>query len=97
VFTVICYDVADDRRRTRVMKYLKGSGTHVQESVFECFLDEAGLAAVLRALGGMIEPGADSVRCYRLDAAAIGRIRLLGLGTVSRDWTYYLVGRDGSG
>ena len=35
---LISYDVADDRRRTKVFKKLKGHGEAVQYSVFRCRL-----------------------------------------------------------
>ena len=41
MFVVVAYDVADDRRRLRIMKMMQGHGEHVQESVFECDLKPA--------------------------------------------------------
>ena len=35
MFTAVSYDVVDDKRRTRVLKLLRGYGTYVQYSVFE--------------------------------------------------------------
>ena len=37
---VICYDIADDRRRNRVATALLDFGQRVQESVFVAHLDE---------------------------------------------------------
>ena len=36
MFVVICYDVSDNRRRTRINNILKDFGTPVQKSIFEC-------------------------------------------------------------
>jgi len=91
VFTIISYDIVDDRRRTNVMKYLKGWGTRAQYSVFECILDARAFATVVRELQRMIDQNTDSVRCYRLDEAAVTRIQIIGIGTVSRDPSHYLV------
>lgn len=91
MFTIISYDIVEDRRRTEVMKYLKGLGTRVQYSVFECNLDARAFTKVLRELRTLIDPNTDSVRCYRLDEASVKRIQIIGVGVVTRDPTHYLV------
>jgi CRISPR-associated protein Cas2 len=91
MFTVISYDIVEDKRRTKVLKLLKGYGTHVQYSVFECFLSEKQLEQLGGKLRALIDLDTDSVRCYRLDVAALKRIRLLGVGRVSEERLYYLV------
>lgn len=92
MLTVISYDVVEDKRRTRVLKYLKGYGSHVQYSVFECDLTPQQLARVKRDLRELIDSHTDSVRCYQLDAAAVQRITILGIGRVTTEPLYYLVG-----
>lgn len=92
MFTIISYDIVVDKRRTRVMKLLKGYGLRVQYSVFECDLTPEQLAKVVRAVTALIDLNTDSVRCYLLDAAAVERIRILGIGRVTVDPPYYLVG-----
>ena len=50
-FVLVCYDIPDDRRRTKVMQTLLDFGRRVQYSVFECDLkakDLDGLAALSR-------------------------------------------------
>ena len=95
MFTIISYDIVLDRRRTKVMKLLKGYGTRVQYSVFECDLTAAQLERIGRELRKLIDLDTDSVRCYLLDEAAKQRIRIVGIGKVTVDPTYYLVGGDG--
>ena len=92
MFTIISYDVVSDRRRTKVLKFLKGYGTHVQYSVFECFLDAREFAVVQRELLALIDANTDSVRCYRLDEGARQRTQIVGIGRLSVDQTYYLIG-----
>jgi CRISPR-associated protein Cas2 len=41
---LVTYDIADDRRRTRVAKTMEAHGDRVQYSVFMCQLDRAELA-----------------------------------------------------
>ncbi len=73
------------------MKLLKGYGTHVQRSVFECDLDPAEFAALRRKLQSLIDQATDSVRCYRLDATAVERITIEGIGHVSRTPTHWVI------
>ncbi len=91
MFTIICYDVVIDKRRTKVMKLLKGYGTRVQYSVFECYLSSQELTKLGRQLRKLIDPKTDSVRCYRLDTLAVQRIQIVGIGQVTADEGYYLV------
>lgn len=91
MFTIISYDVVEDKRRTKVLKLLKGYGTHVQYSVFECDLDEHLFAQLGRELRAIIDLDTDSVRCYRLDTIAVERTQILGIGRVTIEPSYYLV------
>ena len=79
MFLVVAYDIADDRRRVRVMKLLKGYGEHIQESVFECDLDAARTRRLVRALRALIDPQADNVRLYALCRQDVARIGQLGV------------------
>jgi CRISPR-associated protein Cas2 len=45
-FYLVSYDVADDKRRTRVFKLLRDTGDRVQYSVFCCQLNERELHAL---------------------------------------------------
>jgi CRISPR-associated protein Cas2 len=92
MFTVISYDVVNDRRRTKIHKLLQGYGTRVQYSVFECDLTRSQLATVQRGIRKLIDRNTDSVRFYYLDAAAVQQVQVLGIGRVSTDPLYYLVG-----
>lgn len=91
MLTLISYDIVDNKRRTRVMQLLKGYGTRVQRSVFECHLDPAAHAILGRELRDLIDQDTDSVRCYPLDANAVQRITILGIGKVTSEPTHWLV------
>ena len=60
--------------------------------MFECELTAQQFARVQHDLGTLIDRATDSVRCYRLDAAAVEQVAIIGVGQVSRDPRYYLVG-----
>lgn len=93
MFTVISYDIADDRRRDRVLRFLRGYGTHVQQKRLRVRplrspvgRSDRGPARLDRTLG------IDDVRCYLLDAAVVRRIAVLGIARVSRTPAYFLIG-----
>ncbi len=92
MFTIVSYDIVNDRRRTKAMKLLKGYGTRVQYSVFECDLDARQLGDLQSKLRDIVDLNTDSVRCYVLDALAVQRISIIGIGRVTSDPLYYLVG-----
>ena len=89
MFTLISYDVVHDRRRHRLAKLLGGHGQRVQYSVFECELTSLQLTRLARDIERIINPECDSVRIYRLDDAAVGRIVIVGVGSVTRTPTHY--------
>jgi len=97
MFTVISYDVVNDKRRTRVMKLLKGYGAHVQYSVFECDLTAQQFERLRHELLDLIDRTTDSVRCYLLDTAAVQRVRVLGIGQVTSRPRYIMVGGTPTG
>lgn len=78
MFLVVSYDMPDDRRRTRLHRQLKGFGTRVQYSVFECILDERDVARLQALVHSVIQRGQDHVRYYRLCEACVQRIQVLG-------------------
>lgn len=73
-FIVVCYDIPDDRRRTRLHALLCDYGTPVQYSVFECVVDGTQLAQMQRRVRRLIKPRLDHVRYYRLCAVCRNQI-----------------------
>ena len=80
MFVVISYDIADDRRRTRLAKFLEGFGDRVQYSVFEAELDESQLNDLIRDGRKIIDELEDSLRVYRLCAKCERLIEVMGCG-----------------
>ena len=52
---LICYDIRDDKRLTRVAKTMRGFGDRVQYSVFECQIEDIDLVRCRAALGQIID------------------------------------------
>ena len=74
VFLLIAYDIAHDRRRVKLHKLLTGFGVQVQESVFECDLEEADRKRLLHRIKTLARPG-DNIRIYPLCASCREQIR----------------------
>jgi CRISPR-associated protein Cas2 len=65
MYTMISYDVKDDKRRNKVHKLLKNYGEWMQYSVFECQLDDARFQEVQQRLEPLIKANqGDSLCCY---------------------------------
>jgi CRISPR-associated protein Cas2 len=58
---LICYDIADDRRRDRVFRVCRNYGDHLQFSVFECDLNGMEMAILQRELLSEIVQAHDQV------------------------------------
>lgn len=83
-FTVIAYDVVDDRRRLRVMKAVENFGDRVQDSVYEVLLERPVFERLRRRIADLIDPKEDTVRYYHLCAACCSRIERDGIGPEPR-------------
>lgn len=72
VIYITCFDISDDRLRSRAGKLLRCYGERVQKSVFEISVrNRDELEAIRLKLADMVEKG-DNVRFYRLCATCRG-------------------------
>ena len=76
-FYVITYDIADTRRRNKVVKLLEAVGDRVNLSVFECFLSKKQYADLITNLAHTIKPKTDVVNIYPLCADCYARATYL--------------------
>ena len=88
---VICYDIADDRRRYLAARTLLGFGSRVQKSVFECYLSPRERRGLLKELTPLIHPEEDSLRIYTLCAKDKKRFLSDGNGIVTEDWDFMVI------
>ncbi|TVR05316.1 MAG: CRISPR-associated endonuclease Cas2, partial [Deltaproteobacteria bacterium] len=65
---LLCYDVVEDRRRTRLHNHLRQWLEPVQKSVFEGRIRPDRLGELLSLVEGIIDHDTDSVRIYPLCA-----------------------------
>jgi CRISPR-associated protein Cas2 len=75
---LVCYDISDERRLTRVYSLMKQRGIHVQYSVFHCRLTWPELVELKGRLRELIDEKEDDVRVYPLPAAP--KVMVLGRG-----------------
>lgn len=87
---VICYDIANNRRRYRIDRCLEAYGNRVQKSIYECHLDSQEIHALKHELDALIHPEEDSLLFYHLCPKDYQRTRIIGLGELSQDWDYQL-------
>nr|WP_320012219.1 CRISPR-associated endonuclease Cas2 [uncultured Desulfobulbus sp.] len=89
---LICFDISDNRVRYRVVKALKGHGTRVQKSVFECpNLNEHRFLLLQQKMEELIDHGSDSVRYYRLCKACVAEVEWTGQGDAPRNRRFRVV------
>ena len=67
---LVSYDIADDKRRSKVFTLLRDNGDHVQYSVFFCELNRRELAALKSRLTAEIHQSEDQVLVVDLGPAS---------------------------
>lgn len=89
---VVAYDVPDDRRRNHIAKALLDFGVRVQESVFECIIDEdRRLREMVSRLQKLANPSEDRIRVVPVCTACTSKIWILGPGGPTTDPEVYVV------
>lgn len=91
MFVMISYDVVDDKKRLKLMKFLKDYGNRVQKSVFECNLTQNTYERVKRGVEKIINKRKDRVRYYRICKGCIEKIEISGWGEVSENEEFIIV------
>jgi CRISPR-associated protein Cas2 len=80
---LVCYDIAEPKRLTRVHKTMLGFGEWLQLSVFACDLTAQRRVELLIALTALINVREDRVMLIDLgptEARALGAIEYIGTG-----------------
>ncbi|MEM1169361.1 MAG: CRISPR-associated endonuclease Cas2 [Cyanobacteria bacterium P01_H01_bin.35] len=90
MYVVICYDVSDDKRRTKIHNILKSYGQWMQYSIFECDLTETQYAKLRGRLAKLLKGQEDNIRFYFLCQCCQGKVERIG-GPEVRDDTIFFV------
>lgn len=73
---LICYDICEPRRLSRVARFLEKHACRVQYSVFAIQITPVRLTLLMKELSRLIDPTEDDVRAYPLPHEA--HVDLLG-------------------
>ena len=74
-FIVVCYDISDDKRRSRLYRRLRKFGIGVQYSVYECLLTKSRIAEMKKIVQATIKiDKGDRIRYYALCESCCKRI-----------------------
>ena len=87
---IVAYDSPNDRRRTKLLKTLRGFGTWTQYSLFECWLSDKDLVRLRAKLDKLLAPKEDSVRLYPLCGRCVTQVETIG-STLPKEDMMFLV------
>ena len=88
---LICYDIVDDRKRTKLAEFLLDYGERVQYSVFEFDTSKKILDILVEGVVKYISEDEDNVRVYRLYAECAGLIREFGIQRIKEKQSVVVV------
>lgn len=91
MFVMISYDVVDDKKRLKLMKFLKDYGNRVQKSVFECNLSPKTFDMVKSGIEKIITKRKDRVRYYKICKGCFEKIEISGWGEVTEDEEFVVI------
>jgi len=91
MFVMISYDVVDDKKRLKLMKFLKDHGDRIQKSVFECNLSPRTFEMVKTGVEEIINKRKDRVRYYKICKGCFDRIEISGWGEVTEDEEFLVI------
>lgn len=65
---LVTYDIANPKRLSKVFRYLKKQGTHLQYSVFIVAANSHQIKLIMQGLEDIINAKHDDVRAYKIPA-----------------------------
>jgi CRISPR-associated protein Cas2 len=87
---IVSYDLENDRTRNRLAHTLKDFGPRVQKSVFEADVTPQELERLGKILQKVKLGKEDSIRLYHLCGECAGKVRIWGVGKVTKDKKFYI-------
>ena len=82
-FWVVCYDIVDDKKRTRIAKIMENYGKRVQKSVFECFLNDREFEEMKKKVEKEMDFEQDNINYYFLCEKCKNSIVKSGIGGIT--------------
>jgi CRISPR-associated protein Cas2 len=78
MLVLVVYDIPNNKRRTKLAKFLEGYGRRIQLSVFECFMDLDEMRQFYQLVSRRVKPEEDNVRFYWISTEAMTRVLTIG-------------------
>ena len=78
---IVCYDISDNKKRTKVSKKLKAYGIRTQYSVFEVETQMEVIIKLLEEVESLLDP-VDKFFVYPIDRKNVKRIKRLGQSAI---------------
>jgi CRISPR-associated protein Cas2 len=91
MLSLVVYDIPDNKRRTKLAKFLEGYGRRVQFSVFECFLTLDEMRLLHRLVQERVVPSEDNVRFYWIASDSLMQVLTIGSPEPEPPPNYYLI------
>jgi len=91
MLTLIGYDIADQKRLSKVAKACEDFGLRVQYSFFECHLDDDSFDKLWQRLLDLIDDDQDRVVAYRIDTLSAKRTLTAGTMVCHEPVVCYLI------
>lgn len=91
MFSIIVYDIQDNKKRTKIAKILEKHGERVQKSVFECDLKKEDIENLKNYLSTFEYTMDDSIRFYHLEASSVKKVERIGGSDFNLNKEFYLV------
>ena len=91
MLVLVVYDIPNNKRRTKLSKFLEGYGRRTQLSVFECFLNLDEMRQLHQLVADRVNSAEDNVRFYWISAEAVSRVLTIGSMEPKPPPTYYVV------
>ena len=83
-FYLICYDISDEKRLSKIAKVMEGFGVRVLYSVFECWISSKDFERMKLKVEKLMDPEEDKVRYYKLCANCREFVEHIGYGKDKR-------------
>jgi CRISPR-associated protein Cas2 len=91
MIVIVAYDVSDDDQRARLAAFLSHYGVRLQKSVFECEVDDDGLAAILATAADLLNLNHDTLHVFRQCHTCHAANHALGQNPPSLDAPYWIL------
>jgi CRISPR-associated protein Cas2 len=91
MFFMISYDIVEDKKRLKLMKFLIDYGDRVQKSVFECNLSPETFKMLRAGVEKIIDKRKDRVRYYKLCAGCGDKVEISGWGEITEEEDFTVI------